>query len=410
MPNHATTQTTKSSTSAKTSLLLLIIGLIFAAANMRSPLVMIGSIVPMLSDDFGLSAAQIGYLGAMPMPLFAFGSLMAAVLARKFGLERMMIGMTLLLALGVAIRNWFGVMELYVGTLILSFAIGMLNALTAPFIKQYAPNNIALATGVFSLSMSTLAGLGAWMVVPFAKTFGWQFAMSSWAIFGVIAAWIWWLIYRHNRMVNPKLMPTLSSIKSTTHLEKPMNLWRKKAAWQMAVLLGLQSFLFYSLASFLPSIGMAFGATLDEAIRLPFVFQVMAPLAILWLTWLSRRGTSFQIISVAGCLMNALGISGLLMMPSLMLLWSALMGFGCALVFTLSLMMFSLRTTSTETARDLSSMVQAVGYSIAMFGPLMIGKLYQWQGDWQLPLMVLVVLMIINIPFGLWAANETKIG
>ena len=40
----------------------------------------------------------------------------------------------------------------------------------------------------------------------------------------------------------------------------------------------------------------------------------------------------------------------------------------------------------------------------------MIGKLYQWQGDWQLPLMVLVVLMIINIPFGLWAANETKIG
>lgn len=108
--------------------------------------------------------------------------------------------------------------------------------------------------------------------------------------------------------------------------------------------------------------------------------------------------------------MNALGISGLLMMPSLMLFWSALMGFGCALVFTLSLMMFSLRTTSTETARDLSSMVQAVGYSIAMFGPLMIGKLYQWQGDWQLPLMVLVVLMIINIPFGLWAANETKIG
>ena len=178
----------------------------------------------------------------------------------------------------------------------------------------------------------------------------------------------------------------------------------------MAVLLGLQSFLFYSLASFLPSIGMAFGVTLDEAIRLPFVFQVMAPLAILWLTWLSRCGTSFQIISVAGCLMNALGISGLLMIPSLMLFWSALMGFGCALVFTLSLMMFSLRTTSTETARDLSSMVQAVGYSIAMFGPLMIGKLYQWQGDWQLPLMVLVVLMIINIPFGLWAANETKIG
>ena len=48
----------------------------------------------------------------------------------------MMIGMTLLLALGVAIRNWFGVIELYVGTLILSFAIGMLNALTAPLLSN----------------------------------------------------------------------------------------------------------------------------------------------------------------------------------------------------------------------------------------------------------------------------------
>lgn len=72
-------------------------------------------------------------------------------------------------------------------------------------------------------------------------------------------------------------------------------------------------------------------------------------------------------------------------------------------------MMFSLRTMSAESARDLSSMVQAVGYSIAMFGPLLIGKLYAWQGDWQLPLMVMAALMLINVPFGFWAASQSKI-
>ena len=235
--SHTTQQS--SAFSPALSLALIVIGLIFAAANMRSPLVMIGSIAPMLDRDFGLSADQIGYLGALPMPLFALGSLVAAVLARRFGLERMMILMTLLLACGVAMRSWFGVAALFFGTLILSFAIGMLNALTAPFIKQYAPNNISLATGVFSLSMSLLAGIGAWSVVPLADHVGWQMAVSAWAVFGVVAALIWWRIYQAHK-------GTAKTAKMA-HNAAMMNPWRKKAAWQMAVLLGLQSLLFYAI-------------------------------------------------------------------------------------------------------------------------------------------------------------------
>ena len=397
--SHTTQQS--SAFSPALSLALIVIGLIFAAANMRSPLVMIGSIAPMLDRDFGLSADQIGYLGALPMPLFALGSLVAAVLARRFGLERMMILMTLLLAGGVAMRSWFGVAALFFGTLILSFAIGMLNALTAPFIKQYAPNNISLATGVFSLSMSLLAGIGAWSVVPLADHVGWQMAMSVWAVFGVVAALIWWRIYQTHRGA--------AKTAKMAHNAAMMNPWRKKAAWQMAVLLGLQSFLFYTIASFLPSIGMGFGASLQEATHLALVFQLMAPLAILILTWLMRRGASARALALTGCVMNVTGVLGMLWLPAVMVLWSALMGFGCALIFTLSLMMFSLRTTSAESARDLSSMVQAVSYSIAMFGPLIIGKLYAWQGDWQLPLMVMAALMLVNVPFGYWAASQSKI-
>ena len=397
--SHTTQQS--SAFSPALSLALIVIGLIFAAANMRSPLVMIGSIAPMLDRDFGLSADQIGYLGALPMPLFALGSLVAAVLARRFGLERMMILMTLLLAGGVAMRSWFGVAALFFGTLILSFAIGMLNALTAPFIKQYAPNNISLATGVFSLSMSLLAGIGAWSVVPLADHVGWQMAMSAWAVFSVVAALIWWRIYQTHRGA--------AKTGKMAHNAAMMNPCRKKAAWQMAVLLGVQSYWFYTIASFLPSLGMGFGASLQEATHLALVFQLMAPLAILILTWLMRRGASARALALTGCVMNVTGVLGMLWLPAVMVLWSALMGFGCALIFTLSLMMFSLRTTSAESARDLSSMVQAVSYSIAMFGPLIIGKLYAWQGDWQLPLMVMAALMLVNVPFGYWAASQSKI-
>lgn len=401
--------TTKLATAPHIALGLLLTGLVLQAVNMRSPLVAIGSIAPTLEQDLGVTPAAIGYLGASPMPLFALGSLLAAWLARRYGLERMMVVMMLILAIGVAIRTWFGVGMLFVGTLIMSFAIGILNALTAPFIKQYALHHIALATGVFSLSMSVLAGVVAWLVVPLSDEFGWQIAMSGWSVFGMLAVLIWLWVYSHQPSVSfdgseaqqPHTRPTLK--------KQPINPWRKLAAWQMATLLGVQSFLFYTLASFFPSIGVSFGVSLSVAAWLQTVFQLMAPPAIVILTWAIRRGLPTWWFGGFGCMCNALGVMGLLILPSMMFWWSALMGFGCATVFTLGLMMFSLRTQTAQAASELSSMVQAVGYSIAMFGPLIMGRLFAWQGDWQLPLAVMAILMTINIPFGFWATRQTKI-
>ena len=85
------------------------------------------------------------------------------------------------------------------------------------------------------------------------------------------------------------------------------------------------------------------------------------------------------------------------------------MGFGGASIFTLSLMLFSIRTGSTETARDLSGMVQTVGYGVAFFGPLILGKLYEKTGTWELSLQVLFVLMCVNIAFGWLAGRGSRV-
>lgn len=100
---------------------------------------MLGSVAPMLTDALSLSVSAIGLLGALPMPMFAFGALVAPMLAKRFGLEVMMIISGAVLAVGVLSRVWLGVSGLFVSTVVLSLAIGLLNALTAPFIKKYAP-------------------------------------------------------------------------------------------------------------------------------------------------------------------------------------------------------------------------------------------------------------------------------
>ena len=191
-------------THRRLSIALLIVALIAAAVNMRSPIVMIGSVTDVLSTSLGLSTAQIGYLGALPMPLFALGALFAPQVAARFGLERVILVMTLLLTAAVATRVWLGVTWLFIGTLLLSFAIGFLNALTAPFIKKYAPNHIAIATGTFSLSMSVMAGVSAWLVVPMTETLSWQIALSVWAIFGVLSFLLYALVSGHHLMNTPQ--------------------------------------------------------------------------------------------------------------------------------------------------------------------------------------------------------------
>lgn len=389
-----------------TSLTLLIITLILLAVNMRSPIVMIGSLASTLTDTLGLSVSAIGYLGALPMPMFAFGALVAPALARRFGLEQMMIISTGVLAVSVLGRVWMGVGGLFALTVALSFAIGLLNALTAPFIKKHAPNNIALATGVFSLSMSVCAGFCAYVVVPMMTVVSWQVALSSWGVFAVLA-WLMLLFIYQSSKANK--IPSSPQNAPHAHTDQNFRVWQNRDAWYMGVYMGIQSLLFYTVASFLPSIGMSYGLDLAQSSLLALAFQFAAPVAIFLLTFLIKRNFSIKIIALCASFANAIGAGGLLWLPDYLYVWSALMGFGGASIFTLSLMLFSIRTNSTETARDLSGMVQAVGYVVAFFGPLVLGKLYEKTGTWELSLQVLFVLMCVNVGFGWLAGRGDKV-
>lgn len=382
-------------------LAVLLIGLILSAVNMRSPIVMIGSVAPTLHSTLGLTATHIGYLGALPMPLFALGALIAPNYAKRFGLENMMLIMSALLTLGVVSRVWFGVGGLFIGTFVLSFAIGMLNALTAPFIKKYAPDNIAIATGIFSLSMSLFAGISAWVVIPMMSIVSWQIALSGWAVFGILTVMVWLFVKNHTSIDTPTYTNNTQQIQ--------FNPWKSKDAWYMGIFMGIQSFLFYSVASFLPSIGMSYDLTNSAASELALMFQVVAPLAIFLLTLLIKRNASLRLIAMSSALLNVVGTAGLIWSPNHLHLWSAVMGFGGAAIFTLSLMLFSIRTHHFESARDLSGMVQAVGYAVAFFGPLGLGKLFELSQTWQLSLYVLFGAMVVNVGFAWLAGKSDKV-
>ena len=394
----------------KKFLSMILVFLILLSVNMRSPIVMIGSLADILNQSLGLSPLYLGYLGALPLPLFALGALITPRLITNFGLMRLIVVVTTILTVAILLRVWAGMIGVFIGTFVLSLMIGILNVAIAPFIKQYLPNHITVATGIFSLSMSVSAGFLAWLVVPLSKMLNWQFSLSVWAIFAALAVLIFIIriqkISQVNGIFNQK---TNQNLTISNGFQTHFLVWKNKMAWCLGVFFGLQSLLFYSVASFLSLVGVSYGLSNEQASVAVLVFQFAAPVAIFMMTALIKRNFSIKIIALTSAICNAIGAFGLIVLPDFLYLWSAMMGFGGSAIFTLVLMLFSLKTSSLQAARDLSGMVQVVGYVIAFFGPLILGQLFHKTGDWQLPLWTLFGLMAFNIGFANWAGNENKI-
>ncbi|MCG3843299.1 MFS transporter [Psychrobacter sp. Ps1] len=372
---------------------LVLCAMILLATNMRAPIVALGSIAPVVKDALDISEFQIGWLGAVPMLSFAVGALISPTIGKRFGLENTLIAMIGLLTVGMIIRTaiptWSGFL---IGTLLLTLAIGFANTLAAPVIKQRTPQHIPLITGLFSLTMTTAAGIVAGVVLPLSEQVGWQWALGGWTILGVFAFVIWlFLRVRLGSSNHQAIIPAALG-------SSDISMWRTTFAWQIAIFMGLQSLLFYTVASFLPSIWVSKGLSAVSAGQMGSVFQFMAPVSILSLTWLVNRGRPIQALAVFAAVLNVVGILGVSYLSTdLAWLWSGMMGMGCSAIFTLSMMLFSMRTYTTNQASELSGMAQAVGYVIAFFGPLGTGWLHEMTGSWSMPLFIMLILMIVNV-------------
>ncbi|WP_227672266.1 CynX/NimT family MFS transporter [Psychrobacter urativorans] len=379
--------------SSKFTFWLVLCAMILLGTNMRAPIVALGSIAPVVQAALNISETQIGWLGAVPMLTFAVGALISPTIGKRFGIENTLIAMIVLLTAGMVVRaaipTWIGFLS---GTLMLTLAIGFANTLAAPVIKQRTPKHIPLVTGLFSLTMTVTAGIVAGVVLPLSEWVGWQWALGGWSFLGIFAIIIW-VFLRLRLGSSSDQAPVLASPGSSD-----ISVWRTAFAWQIAIFMGLQSLLFYTVASFLPSIWVSKGLTAVKAGQMGSMFQFMAPVAILSLTWLVNRGRPIQALAVFAAVLNVIGVLGISYLSTdLAWLWSGIMGAGCSAMFTLSMILFSLRTYTTNQASELSGMAQAVGYIIAFFGPLGTGWLHEATGNWDLPLLLILVLMIINV-------------
>lgn len=384
---------------------LLILGIIFIAANLRTPLTSVGPLVSLIKDDLHISNTLAGLITTLPLLAFALLSPLVPKLGRRYGVERIIWLALILLTVGIVIRSLSGAANLYVGTAILGFAIAVCNVLLPSIIKRDFPHKIGSMTGVYSISMSLCGAVASGVSVPLAVNAGlkWQGALGIWGILSFVSILCW--------------LPQLrNQTKQTTATRQQtagndVNVWRSPLAWQVTLFMGIQSLVFYVLIAWLPEILQQQGIDSSQSGWYLSIMQLaLLPFTFIVPVIAGRMSSQRLLVSVTTILLLT-GTLGLLYGSSdIILLWIVLLGIGGGFAFSLSMMFFGLRTENAQQAAELSGMAQAIGYLLAATGPALIGYLHDATNSWNLPLFIVLGAAVLLFLVGIGAARNRYVG
>ncbi|MGH8229318.1 MAG: MFS transporter, partial [Steroidobacteraceae bacterium] len=112
--------------------------LLLIAANLRGSITAVGPLLDTLQQDLSLSATAAGWVGSLPLLMFAAFAPLAR-LARRQGAERMLLAGLVALVLGILLRSAGTSAALFAGTAILSAGIAGSNVLLPVVVKQRYP-------------------------------------------------------------------------------------------------------------------------------------------------------------------------------------------------------------------------------------------------------------------------------
>ncbi len=353
---------------------VLLAGLMLIGINLRPAL---SSLAPVLSDvrsTTGLSAAAAGLLTTAPVLGLGVFAPLAPRLANRFDSERVIFVSLLLLAAGIVLRSLFTIPGLFAGTILAGASIGVAGVLLPGIIKRDFPERPATMTGLYTMALCLGAAVAAGTTVPLRDALGgdWKPALAFWAIPAVIAVLVWL----------PQLRTRHHHSKRTQY--EVRGLWTDRLAWQVTAYMGLQSSLAYCVFGWLPSILQDRGLSARDAGFMFSVSVMMQLVTALLAPALATRGKDQRVVTTVMLALTLVGLLGSIYLPlETIWIWMVLLGLGLGGLFSIALTLLVLRSPDAHVAAHLSGMAQTVGYTFAALGPLALGVLHEWRGDWS---------------------------
>lgn len=378
---------------------LLLLGLVLVALNLRPALSSMAPVLGQVSEGLGLNASQAGLLTTLPVLCLGLFAPLAPVLARRFGSERVILGILATLALGIVVRSSLGATGVFLGSLMAGASIGIIGVLLPGIVKRDFPQHAGTLTGVYTMALCLGAAMAAGATVPLTQHFdgSWALGLGFWMLPALLAMLVWLPQARQGHGLHKVAY-------------RVRGLWRDPLAWQVTLYMGLQSSLAYIVFGWLPSILIGRGLSPTEAGLVLSGSVIVQLVSSLSAPWLATRGKDQRLAIVLVMLITLAGLFGCLYAPlSGLWGWAVVLGLGQGGTFALALTLIVLRSKDAHVAANLSSMAQGVGYTLASMGPFAVGLVHDLTGGWAAVGWIFAVLGVGAIVFGLGAGRALHV-
>ena len=350
---------------------VLAVSLVLISLNLRTLFPSLAAVMPEVRAGTGATPATASVLTTAPVLCLGLFAVAAPALARRFGTERVILALLLALAVGTGLRGFGSVPALLAGSVLTGAAIAIVNVLLPGLVKRDFPDHIAVMTGLYSMALCAGAAAAAALTIPLERKLGgdWAAAMAWWGLPALVAAFLW-----APQALQARPASGRNEIQARSLLREPL-------AWQVTFFMGLQSAMAYCIFGWFAPLLRSRG--LDPAVAGYVVFfsVLMQTLSCLVSPSLATRGKDQRAMSLGLVVLATAGFLGCLFAPlSTVWLWAGLQGLGQGGLISVALTVIVLRSPDAATAARLSSMAQSVGYTLAAFGPLIMGIIFTSTG------------------------------
>lgn len=380
-----------------------LVAVLAVAVNLRIAIAGISPVVDGVREAVDLSRRGAGLLTSLPVLCFGVLAPVAAYAARRLGNEVVTLLALATLTVGILVRSAGGPVWLYLGTLLLGAAIAVGNVLVPALVKQHLASVAGIAMSLYTACLTGGAALASWgTAVLYDGGWSWQWSLAAGAVpallgLGVFGAW-----YRGHR-ASRSAAPVPPALRDA-------RVWRSPVAWQLAAYFGAQAFLFYAFLAWLPVLLQDDGVPLATSGVMLSLYNLLGIVGALAVPPLAVRLRDQRVLAPGVAVGWLVGIGGLVLLPGGYPLWSMLLGVVQGAGLALAMTLIVLRSRDEVTARDLSGMVQMVGYLVAACAPVVLGGLRDGLGSWDAAIGVTIGMAVAMLLAGLGAGRHRMVG
>jgi len=378
--------------SSNAQLVRLLALLWLAGIATRLTILAIPPVIPLIRDELQMTEAQVGFLVALPVLMFAIAAVPGSLLVARLGTNVTLLAGVLLTAIAGAARGAAAdIWQLAAITMLMGAGIAVIQPTLPAIVREWMPGRLGLGTATYANGMLTAVMLAPALTIPVVLPLvggSWRLNLALWSV-PVLATAILFAL----------LAPRPAGGASAMIAARWWPDWKNPLIWLLGFTFGSNNAAYYGANAFLPDFlaGQGRSDLIGPALAALNAAQFAASLVLLATAdRLLRRALPYLVFGP----LTLAAFAGMVLISGYWIVVSAaVMGFASAITFAVIIALPSVLSPPGDAHRTAAGMF-TISYSCAVAIPTLSGALWDITG---LPWMAFV-------PLGLCAVTLTLLG